>query len=90
MSACCQRLEKSSNKAVCLAPISASFPVHMVPPESLQSKQLHHLTPCPHSLQQTQILHQTPVDGPHAEVGIKPQLNSRGKVGKEEDQKPFH
>ena len=33
---------------------------------------------------------QTPVDDPHAEVGIKPQLNSKGSVAKEEDQKPFH
>jgi len=33
---------------------------------------------------------QTPMDDPHAEVGIKPQLSPRGGVAKEEDQKPFH
>ena len=33
---------------------------------------------------------QTPVDDPHAEVEIKTQLNSRGSVVKEEDQKLFH
>ena len=32
---------------------------------------------------------QSPVDDPHAEVEIKPQLNSRGHVAKEEDQNPF-
>ena len=31
---------------------------------------------------------QTPVDDPHAEVEIKPQLKSRGSVAKEEDPKP--
>jgi len=31
---------------------------------------------------------QTPVDDPHAEVEIKPQLKPRGTVTKEEDQKP--
>ena len=33
---------------------------------------------------------QTPVDDPHAEVEIKPQLKPRGKVAKEEDPKPSH
>ena len=33
---------------------------------------------------------QTPVDDPHAEVGIKPQLKPRGNVAKEEDPKPSH
>ena len=33
---------------------------------------------------------QTPVDDPHAEVEIKPQLKSRGNVAKEEDPKPSH
>ena len=32
---------------------------------------------------------QTPVDGPYAEVEIKPQLKLRGRVAKEEDPKPF-
>ena len=31
---------------------------------------------------------QTPVDDPHAEVEIKPQLKPRGGVAKEEDPKP--
>ena len=33
---------------------------------------------------------QTPVDNPHAEVEIKPQLKPRGSVAKEEDPKPSH
>ena len=33
---------------------------------------------------------QTPVDDPHAEVEIKPQLKPRGSVAKEEDPKPSH
>jgi len=32
---------------------------------------------------------QTPVDNPHAEVKIKPQLIPRGSVAKEEDPKIF-
>ena len=33
---------------------------------------------------------QTPVDDPHAEVEIKPQLKPRGSVTKQEGQKPSH
>ena len=33
---------------------------------------------------------QTPVDDPHAEVEIKPQLKPRGSVAREEDPKPSH
>ena len=33
---------------------------------------------------------QTPVDNPHAEVGIKPQLKPSSSVAKEENPKPFH
>ena len=33
---------------------------------------------------------QTPVDDPHAEMEIKPQLKPRGSVAKEEDPKPPH
>ena len=33
---------------------------------------------------------QTPVDDPHAEVEIKPQLKPRGSVAKEKDSKPSH
>ena len=33
---------------------------------------------------------QTPVDDPHAEMEIKPQLKPRGSVAKEEDPKPSH
>ena len=33
---------------------------------------------------------QTPVDDPHAEVEIKPQLKPRSTVAKEEDPKPSH
>ena len=37
-----------------------------------------------------QLWEQTPVDNPHAEVDIKPQLKPRGSVAKEEDPKPSH
>ena len=37
-----------------------------------------------------QLQEQTPVDDPHAEVEIKPQLKPRGNVTKEEDPKPSH
>ena len=33
---------------------------------------------------------QTPVDDPHAEVEMKPQLKPRGNVAKEEEPKPSH
>ena len=33
---------------------------------------------------------QTPVDGPYSEMGIKPQLSSRVRMTKEEEQKAFH
>jgi len=33
---------------------------------------------------------QTPVHDPHVEVEIKPQLEPRGSVAKEEDSKPSH
>ena len=33
---------------------------------------------------------QTPVDDPHREVEIKPQLKPRGSVAKEEEPKPSH
>ena len=33
---------------------------------------------------------QTSVGGPHAEVGLKPQLSPRGGATKEEEQKSFH
>ena len=38
----------------------------------------------------SEIQEQTPVDDPHAEVEIKPQLKPRGSVAKEEDPKPSH
>ena len=37
-----------------------------------------------------QLQEQTPVDDPHAEVEIKPQLKPRGSVAKEEEPKPSH
>ena len=52
-------------------------------PEPLQPKQLHLL----HTWLSQE---QTPLDGPHAEVEIKPQLKPRGSVTKEEDLKSSH
>ena len=63
-------------------------------PELLQTKQLHHSPPLalteanPSPPGQPQ--EQTPVDNPHAEVEIKPQLKPRGNVAKEEDPKLSH
>ena len=37
-----------------------------------------------------QLQEQSPVDDPHAEVELKPQLKPRGRVAKEEDPKPSH
>ena len=52
--------------------------------------------PCPHTVLTRedpsppgQPQEQTPVGGPHAEVGLKPQLGPRGGVTKEEEQKSF-
>ena len=56
-----------------------------------RSKQLHHLQASPHRGRPKppgQPQGQTPWDDPHAEVGIKPQLSSRGRVIEEKDQNP--
>jgi len=37
-----------------------------------------------------QTQEQTPVDNPHAEVEVKPQMKPRSSVAKEEDPKPSH
>ena len=50
-------------------------------------------TPDPHRANSSppgQPQEQTPVDDPHAEVEIKPQLKPRGRVANEEDLKPSH
>ena len=62
-------------------------------PEPLRPKQLLHLH-TEHSLRADpsppgQPQERTPVDDPHAEVEIKPQLKPRGSVAKEEDPKTF-
>ena len=67
--------------------LAAKPPESLVLPEPLQTKQLYHLHTWP-SQGQTQALQgslrsQTPVDNPHAEVEIKPQLKPRGSVAKE-------
>ena len=60
-------------------------------PETLQSKQLHHLHTWPSQLSPLgQPQEQTPVDKPHAEVETKPQLKPRGSVAKEEGPKSSH
>ena len=72
--------------------LSHQPPEYLVLPEPLGPKQLHRLHTWP-SQGQTQVLQgskQIPVDDPHAEVEIKPQLKPRGSVAKEEDPKPSH
>ena len=73
---------------------SRNPPEYLLLPEPLRTKQLHHFHIWP-SQRQTQALQgslrsQTPVDDPHVEVEIKPQLKHRGSVAKEEDPKPSH
>ena len=43
-----------------------------------------------HRLPPQQPQEQTPLDDPHGEVEIKPELKPRGSVAKEEDPKPSH
>ena len=74
--------------------LSCKPPEYLVQPEPLRPKQLHHFHTWP-SQGQTQDLQgslrsYTPVDHPHVELEIKPQLKPRGSVAKEEDPKPSH
>jgi len=86
--------KKDSDRAIIPAGEAVCVSAHLVLPGSRQPKQLQHL----HSWSsqgQTQVLQgqpqeQTPVDNPHVEVEIKPQLKPRGSVAKEEDPKPSH
>ena len=73
------------------AALAANSPEYLVLPKPLRPKQLHHIHTWP-SRGQTQVLQgsQTPVDDPHTEVEIKPQLIPRGSVDKEVDPKPSH
>ena len=76
------------------AALAANSPEYLVLPEPLATQAA---APPPH-LALTganpsppgQPQEQTPVDDPHAEVEIKPQLKPRGSVAKEEDPKPSH
>ena len=68
--------------------LAANLSECLVLPEPLWPKQLHHLHTQP-SKGQTQVLQgrkQTPVDDPHAEVEIKPQLNPRAVWPRKETQ----
>ena len=61
--------------------------------ESPRYKQPHTSTPGPHwgrPKSSRAASGANPVDDPHAEVEIKPQLKPRGSVAKEEDPKPSH
>ena len=71
------------------AALATNFPEYLLLPEALRPKQLHHLHtwPSPHPRLPRQPLEQTPVDDPHVEVEIKPQLKPRGSVAEEEDPK---
>ena len=66
---------------------------HLVLPEPLRPKQLPQLHACPHRANPSppgQPPEQTPVDDPHAEEEIKPQVRPRSSVAEEEDPKPSH
>ena len=60
------------------AALAANSPEYLVLPEPLPPKKLHPPTHTRPSLGQAQVLQeQTPVDGPHAEVEMKPQWKPR-------------
>ena len=75
------------------AALATNSPEYLVLSELLRPKELHHLHTWP-SQEQTEVFQAAsganPVDDPHVEVEIKPQLKPRGSVAKEEDPKPSH
>ena len=75
------------------AALATNSPEYLVLSELLRPKELHHLHTWP-SQEQTEVFQAAsganPVDDPHVEVEIKPQLKPRGSVAKEEDSKPSH
>ena len=74
---CCHRHQLPYIPARTPATQAAAPPAHLAHTGS---------NPSPPGQPQEQI----PVDNPHAEVEIKPQLKPRGSVAKEEDPKPSH
>ena len=74
-------------------PSRRQAPEDVVLPETLRPSSCTTSTPGPHRGRPKppgQPQEQTPVDDPHAEVGIKPQLKPKGCVAEEEDPKPSH
>ena len=70
-----------------------NFPEYLVLLEPLQTISCTTSTPGPHRgkpKSSKAASGATPVDDPHAEVEIKPQLKPKGSVAKEEDPKPSH
>ena len=75
------------------AALASNSPEYLVLPEPLRPKQRHHLRTWPHRADPSppeKSQEQTPVDDPHAEVEIKPELKPKGSVAKEEDPKASH
>ena len=89
----CQRLEKGSNNALSPAPVAAGLPSHLAPLDSPQSKQLCHCH-TQSSQGQSQVLwaasETSSCRWPTCRGGDKSTMNSKGRGGNEEDQKPFH
>ena len=73
--------------------LDANSPEYLVLPEPLKPKELYHFHTWP-SHWQVQVFQESfrskPVEDPHEEVKIKPQLKPSGTVAKEEDSKPSH
>ena len=73
----------ASGCAAHLAPTKIHDPSRTLPPP-------HPVLPGADPSPPGQPQEQAPMDGPHAKVGLKPQLSSRNRVTKEEDQKSPH
>ena len=80
-----QAPEKALSRAISLAPMAARFPVHLAPPIQAVIPPLCLVLTGTDPRAPRQPEDQTSVGEPHAEVRIKPKLNSRDGVTREED-----
>ena len=85
-----QAPEKALSRSISLAPMAARFPVHLAPPIQAVIPPLCLVLTGTDPRAPGQPEDQTSVGEPHAEVRIKPKLNSRDGVTREEDWKSFH
>ena len=91
--ALCRAPEKALTRAISLEHMAAGFPVHLAPLVLPRSKQSYHLCTRPSQRQTQEVqghLRTRLLRVDHTKVGIKPKLNPRDGVTKEEDRKSFH